>query len=118
MAIAFVKGTLTRDPFVREGEKALFAACSLKETYTDRDGETKLGGYHDVVAFDEHARQIGALEEGDTLEVKANIRYRPDTRFVNKQDSEKNPFQVQFVVMDVISTSANGGDDEDLFPEA
>lgn len=118
MAIAFVRGTLTRDPFVSEGGKTLFAACSLKETYKDKSGETKLGGYHDVVAFGDLAQQIGALEQGDELEVKANIRYRPDERFVSKQDEKRNPFQVQFVVMDVISASPGDDEEEDLFPDA
>lgn len=113
MAIAFVKGQLTRDPFFREGDKADFAACSLKEVYTDRSGEERLGGYHDVVAFGDNAHLLAALEEGDTLEVKANIRYRPDDRFVHKNDENKNPFVTQFVVIDVQSSSSSAEDEDD-----
>lgn len=105
MAIAFLRGTVTRDPYFKAGENTPFAAVSVKETYTDRTGEERIGGYHDVVAFGEDAQSLAILTQGDELEVKASIRYRPDKRFVSTQDSDKNPFTVQFVVMEILSTS-------------
>lgn len=107
MAIAYVKGNLARDAYFKQGGegKVNFAACSLKETYKDRSGEERLGGYHDVVAFGEDALRLGALEKGDHLSVKASIRYRPDQRFVGKQDEDKNPFVTQFVVMEYLDGS-------------
>lgn len=117
MAIAYVSGQLTRDPFFRDGEKTPFCGLNLKETYTDNKGEERLGGYHDVVAFGEQAQELAALEQGDYLEVQATIRYRPDKRFVSTQDSEKNPFAVQFVVRQILKSEAAGetGDEPDPF---
>lgn len=110
MAIAFLKGTLSRDPIFKIGEKAPFAACTLKEVYTDRNGDEQFGGYHDVIAFGDQAQEIGAMSEGDSLEVQASIRYRPDKRYVSTRDSEKNPFMVQYVVQKIVSRS--GGEDD------
>jgi|OM-RGC.v1.028442255 hypothetical protein len=115
MAIAFIRGTVTREPYFKAGDKTPFAALSLKETYTDREGEERLGGYHDIVAFGEDAQRIAVLNVGDELEVKANIRYRPDKRFVSTQDSERNPFMAQFVVMEVLSTSGAEPEEDDPF---
>ena len=105
MAIAFIRGHLNRDPFVKEPADAsgtLFAACSVKETYRDRNGEERLGGYHDVIAFGDEAAELALLEEGDELEVKASIRYRPDRRSVD--DNDRNPFTTQFVVMEFLNS--------------
>ncbi|MCA1807712.1 MAG: hypothetical protein LC687_07685 [Actinobacteria bacterium] len=125
MAIAFVRGTLTRDPFVKFPEDSsgtAFAACSVKETYTDRKGEERLGGYHDVIAFGEDAQRLALLEGGDELEVKASIRYRADKRFEGTNDRTKNPFTAQFVVMEFLEGTSDGGqapdEDEDPFPDA
>lgn len=119
MAIAYVKGNLARDAYIKTGggDKTHFAAVSLKETYKDRTGEERLGGYHDVVAFGDDALRLGVLEKGDHLSVKASIRYRPDQRFVSKQDEDKNPFVTQFVVMEFLDGSGEGrlelSDDEE-----
>lgn len=103
MAIAFIRGTVTRDPFYRAGESTPFCALSLKETYKDRSGEERISGYHDVVAFGDDAQRLALLNQGDELEVKTSVRYRADKRFVSTQDPEKNPFVAQFVVMEVLS---------------
>jgi len=105
MAIAFIRGTVTRDPFFRTGDSTPFCALSLKETYKDRNGEERLSGYHDVVAFGEDAQRLALLNQGDELEVKTSIRYRADKRYVSTQDETKNPFSAQFVVMEVLSSS-------------
>lgn len=105
MAIAFIRGTVTRDPFFRPGESTPFCALSLKETYTDRSGEERLSGYHDVVAFGDDAQRLALLNAGDELEVKTSVRYRADKRFVSTQDSDKNPFVAQFVVMEILSSN-------------
>lgn len=118
MAIAFIRGKLSRDAFFKapEGDGVAFAACSVKETYVDRTGEERLGGYHDVVAFGEDAQRLGLLEEGDELSVKASIRYRADKRYVSTQDKEKNPFTTQYVVMEFLDGTGEGrlelGEDE------
>ncbi|MCA1800616.1 MAG: single-stranded DNA-binding protein [Actinobacteria bacterium] len=118
MAIVFVKGELTRDPYYKVGEKTPFAATSIKETYFV-DGEERLGGYHEIVAFGEEAQRIGILRKGDTLDVKANLRYSPDKRYVSTRDESKNPFMAQLVVMSITSTtSADEDDDEDPFADA
>ena len=113
MAIAFLRGTVTRDPYFKAGENTAFAACSIKETYIDRSGEEKLGGYHDIVAFGDEAQQLALYTQGDELDVKASIRYRADNRFVHESDPEKNPFTAQFVVMEILSNNASGLDDDD-----
>lgn len=114
MAIAFVRGTITRDPYFRVGETTPFAACTVKETYTDKSGKEQLGGYHDVVAFGEEAQALAALGAGSTVEVKASVRYRPDKRFVGRDDESKNPFLAQFVVMEILNSSgASAAEDEE-----
>jgi single-stranded DNA-binding protein len=116
MAIAFIRGTLSRDAFFRNGESTPFTALSVKETYKDRDGEEKLAGYHDVVAFGPTAQRLALLKAGDQVDVKANIRYRADKRFQSTIDPDKNPFVAQFVVMEINSMSASDGSmDEDPF---
>jgi single-stranded DNA-binding protein len=101
MAIAFIKGELTRTPYFKDGDSTMFAACTLKETYVDREGVERLSGYHDVVAFGPEAQQLALYDQGDTVDVQANIRYRADNRFVGRDDPEKNPFVVQYVVMKI-----------------
>lgn len=119
MAIAFVKGTVTRDPYFKSGENTPFCALSVKETYVDRTGEERLGGYHDIVAFGEDAQRLAVLSEGDEVEVKASIRYRADKRFVSVRDEDRNPFMVQFVVMEILSETGGAADDEeDPFADA
>ena len=118
MAIAYVSGHLTRDPYFRVGENTPFCGLNLKETYQDRNGEERLGGYHDVVAFGEEAQRLAALSQGDYVEVQATIRYRPDDRFVSKRDNEKNPFAVQFVVREIIKADApEVSEEEDPFAD-
>ena len=119
MAIAFVKGVVQRTPYFTADKSTPFAALTLKETYIS-NGEEKLGGYHDIVAFGDEAQEIGALQKGDLLDVKCNIRYRADKRFVDPKDNTKNPFAVQFVVMSIQSSSHaedDGLDEEDPFSE-
>ena len=118
MAIAFVRGNLTRDPYFKAGEQTPFAACTIKETYQDKNGETQVGGYHEVVAFGDEAQALALLTEGDALEIKASIRYRADKRFVSEKDKSKNPFAAQFVVMQIISSSHEDSEDEDPFADA
>lgn len=119
MAIAFLRGTMTRDPYFKAGDNTAFAACSIKETYTDRSGEERLGGYHDIVAFGDDAQQLALYSEGDQLDVKASIRYRADNRFVHINDSDKNPFTAQFVVMEFLSGGpSEAADEEDPFAGA
>lgn len=125
MAIAFVRGELARDAYYQpedpSQDKMAFAACSVKETYVDRTGEERLGGYHDVIAFGDLARRLGVLEKGDEVSVKASIRYRADRRFVSTQDKEKNPFTAQFVVMDFLDGTGperlelDDDEEEDVF---
>lgn len=116
MAIAFIRGTLARDAYFRNGESTTFTALSIKETYKDKDGEEKLAGYHDVIAFGDTAQRLAILKAGDLLDVKTSIRYRADKRFVSTQDKDKNPFAAQFVVMEINSMSASDGSmDEDPF---
>lgn len=120
MAIAYINGTLTREPFYRASEdKMPFCGLNVKETYRDKNGEERLGGYHDVVAFGEQAQELAALSAGDYLEVQATIRYRPDKRFHAPGDEEKNPFTTQYVVRQILKKSdgaADMGADEDPFP--
>jgi len=112
MAIAFIRGTITRDPFFKTGENTTFAACTLKETYTDRSGEERLAGYHDVVAFDEDAQKLAVYSQGNELEVKASIRYRADKRFQHEDDPNKNPFNAQFVVMEFLNAPSEEEEDD------
>lgn len=116
MAIAFIRGTLTRDPYFKAGEETAFAAGTVKETYKDRSGEERIGGYHDVVAFGDEAQAFALYEEGDEIEVKASVRYRADKRFVNVNDETKNPFTAQFVIMTILSKRESS--DEDPFDGA
>lgn len=118
MAIAFLRGTMTRDPYFKAGDNTAFAACSIKETYTDRSGEERLGGYHDIVAFGDDAQQLALYSEGDQLDVKASIRYRADNRFVHINDSDKNPFTAQFVIMEFLSGGPSISEEEDPFAGA
>jgi len=119
MAIAFLNGHLTRTPFFKEGDSTNFAACTVKETYVDRNGEERVAGYHDVIAFDENAQRLALFDEGDEINLKANIRYRADKRFVNVDNDEKNPFTAQFVLMEVLSSrSQDNNEDEDPFAGA
>ena len=104
MAIAFVRGTITRDPYFKVGEDTAFAACTVKETYKDRGGNEQVGGYHDVIAFGDEAQQLAALPAGSQIEIKASVRYRADKRY--KDDNGKNPFNAQFVIMEVLSSEA------------
>lgn len=117
MAIAFIRGTLTRDPYFTKGDSTSFTAFTIKETYT-KNGEEQLGGYHDVVAFDSLAQELAALNQGDRVELKTSIRYRADKRFVSTKDKEKNPFMAQFVVMELLSKETNSSDDDDPFADA
>ena len=112
MAIAFVNGEVQR-VFVKTDGKTPFFATTLKETYTDKDGEERLGGYHNVVAFGEEALEMGTAEEGDHVDVQCRVSYREDDRF--EDDNEKHPYMVSFVVQKVnrITPANNNVDDED-----
>lgn len=105
MAIAFLRGTISREPYFQTGENTAFAACSIKETYKDRTGTERVGGYHDVVAFGDDAQRLALFPVGSELEIKASIRYRADKRYSMDGNSEKNPFVAQFVVMEFLSSS-------------
>lgn len=119
MAIAFVRGEITRDPYFKAGDDTAFAACTVKETYTDRTGEERIGGYHDVVAFGDEAQALALLEAGDSIEIKASIRYRADKRYHLENDKKKNPFLAQFVIMEILNSEAGGAsEDEDEDPFA
>jgi single-stranded DNA-binding protein len=101
MAQVVITGTVTRQPYYKEGDTP-FAACTLNETYVDRrSGETKSAGYHDIVAFDDEARVLANLGPESRVTVTANIRYRADKRFVSTKDPSKNPYMVQYVVTKV-----------------
>jgi len=109
MAIAFIRGTLARDAYFRNGESTTFTALSVKETYKDKDGNEQLAGYHDVVAFGPTAQRLALLKAGDQIDVKTSIRYRADKRFQMPDNADKNPFVAQFVVMEINSMSASDG---------
>jgi hypothetical protein len=109
MAIAFIRGTLSRDAYFRNGETTPFTALSVKETYVDKSGQEQLAGYHDVVAFGPIAQRLALLKSGDQIDVKATIRYRADKRFQMTDNPDKNPFVAQFVVMEINSMSASDG---------
>lgn len=116
MAIAFIRGTLARDAYFRNGDVTPFTALSVKETYVDKNQQEQLAGYHDVIAFGELAQRLGLLKAGDKIDVKTSIRYRPDKRFVSTENPDKNPFSAQFVIMEVQSlTSESGSINEDPF---
>jgi single-stranded DNA-binding protein len=114
MAIAFMKGTLTRDPYTKSGGQSDFTAFKIVETYTQR-GEQKIAGYHDIVAFDDMARRAADFRSGDQVEIKANIRYRADNRYTDSQN--KNPFVAQFVIMEVLNHTPVDQPEEDLFAD-
>lgn len=116
MAIAFIRGTLSRDAYFRNGESTPFTALSVKETYSDKDGQEQLAGYHDVVAFGPLAQRLALMKAGDKIDVKTSIRYRADKRFRSEENPDKNPFVAQFVIMEVQSiTSQSAGQDDDPF---
>lgn len=108
MAVAFIRGEVVRDPFFRDGDNTPFAAVTVKETYKDRSGEERLGGYHDLIAFGDDAKRLALYGVGDSVDIKASIRYRADTRYVSTQDPSKNPFMAQYVIMEFLSGSPNG----------
>jgi hypothetical protein len=109
MAIAFLRGTITREPYFQNGEQTAFAACSIKESYRDRTGEERIGGYHDVIAFGDDAQRLALMTPGTELEVKASIRYRADKRYISTDNPDKNPFLAQFVVMEFLSSKPGNG---------
>jgi hypothetical protein len=117
MAIAFLRGTVTRTPYFQPGETTPFAATTLKETYVDRSGEERNAGFHDLLAFGAHAEILAALPVGANVEVKANIRYRADKRYRHVDEPDRNPFMAQFVVMDFINydNGAKVSKEEDPF---
>lgn len=116
MAIAFINGEITRTFLRAEGDNPFFA-CTVKETYTDRNGEVRNGGYHNVVAFGEEALELGVVDEGDTVDLQTRISYRPDERFTDEND--KHPYQASFIVQKVNrvtrADAAEIDDDEDPF---
>jgi single-stranded DNA-binding protein len=113
MAIAFIRGTLSRDAYFRNGEATAFTALSVKETYTDKNGQEQLAGYHDVVAFGELAQKLALMKAGDKIDVKTTIRYRADKRFRSEENPDKNPFVAQFVIMELQSLSSQSVSHED-----
>lgn len=108
MAVAFIRGEVVRDPFFRSGDNTTFAAVTVRETYQDRTGESRIGGYHDLIAFGDDAKRLALYGVGDNVDVKASIRYRADNRYVSTQDSSKNPFMVQYVVMEFLQGGPSG----------
>jgi single-stranded DNA-binding protein len=115
MAIAFMTGELVRNPYTKLEGGTPFAACTLHETYKGRDGQVRTSGYHDVVAFDDLAQQLGALGAGDRVEIKTSVRYRADSRFENREG--KNPFVAQFVIQEITNvTRGASNDDTEEYP--
>lgn len=113
MAVAFIRGEVVRDPFFRSGDNTTFAAVTVRETYKDRSGEDRIGGYHDLIAFGDDAKRLALYGVGDNVDVKASIRYRADNRYVSTQDSSKNPFMVQYVVMEFLQGGPGGNASND-----